>query len=250
MSLTDVAISGPILVSAALALAAGAVSFASPCCVPLVPGYLAYLSGIVGAATQPRTGRWRLAGAAALFVLGFTIVFAAETITILGAADALLANDELLQRIGGVITIAMGLVFLGVIPGLQRDARIHRVPRGGLLGAPLLGAIYGFGWTPCLGPTLTGVIAVADATQVGPTTLRGIVLVLAYCFGLGIPFVLLALGLRWAVRATNWLRRHTRGIQIAGGAMLLVVGTMLVTGLWSEFIDWLRTPIVGFTTVL
>jgi cytochrome c-type biogenesis protein len=260
MSLTEVAISGPILLSAGLALAAGAVSFASPCCVPLVPGYLAYLSGIVGAdappttvdeaAAQPRTGRWRVAGAALLFVLGFTVVFAAETVTILGAADALLANGDLLQRIGGVITIAMGLVFLGVIPGLQRDARIHRVPRAGLAGAPLLGAVYGFGWTPCLGPTLTGVIAVADATQVGPTTLRGIVLVLAYCFGLGIPFLLLALGLRWAVRATNWLRRHTRGIQIAGGVMLLVVGTMLVTGLWGEFIDWLRTPIVGFTTVL
>jgi cytochrome c-type biogenesis protein len=258
VSLTDVAISGPILVSAGLALTAGAISFASPCCVPLVPGYLAYLSGIVGADaptvestdTAPRAGRWRVAGAALLFVLGFTVVFAAETITVLGVSDALLADEDLLQRIGGIITIAMGLVFLGLIPGLQRDARIHRVPRGGIAGAPLLGAVYGFGWTPCLGPTLAGVIAVADATQVGPTTPRGILLVLAYCLGLGIPFVLLALGFRWAVRVAGWLRRHTRAVQLTGGIMLLAVGVLLVTGLWGEFVDWLRVPIGGFTTVL
>jgi cytochrome c-type biogenesis protein len=258
VSLTDVAISGPILVSAGLALAAGAVSFASPCCVPLVPGYLAYLSGIVGADspaveatdTTPRAGRWRVAGAALLFVFGFTVVFAAETITVLGMSDALLADEDLLQRIGGIITIAMGLVFLGLIPGLQRDARIHRVPRAGIAGAPLLGAVYGFGWTPCLGPTLAGVIAVADATQVGPTTARGILLVLAYCLGLGIPFVLLALGFRWAVRVAGWLRRHTHAVQLTGGIMLLAVGVLLVTGLWGEFIDWLRIPIGGFTTVL
>ena len=258
MSLSDVAISGPILVSAGLALTAGAVSFASPCCVPLVPGYLAYLAGIVGADTPtvqttdttPRSGRWRVAGAALLFVLGFTAVFAAETITVLGVSDALLANEELLERLGGIVTIAMGLVFLGLIPGLRREARIHRVPRGGIASAPLLGAVYGFGWTPCLGPTLAGVIAVADATQIGPTTPRGILLVLAYCLGLGIPFILLALSLRSAVRAAGWLRRHTRVIQLAGGAMLLAVGILLVTGLWAEFVNWLRLPIVGFTTVL
>jgi cytochrome c-type biogenesis protein len=258
VSLTDTAISGPILVSAGLAVVAGAVSFASPCCVPLVPGYLAYLSGVVGADapavdiadTTPRAGRWRVAGAALLFVLGFTVVFAAETITVLGVSDALLADEQLLQRVGGVVTIAMGLAFLGLIPGLQRDARIHRVPRGGIVGAPLLGAVYGFGWTPCLGPTLAGVIAVADATQVGPTTARGILLVLAYCLGLGLPFVLLALGFRWAVRAAGWLRRHTRGVQLVGGVMLVAVGVLLVTGLWGQFIAWLRMPIGGFTTVL
>ena len=169
MSLTDVAISGPIRVSASLALAAGAVLFASPCCVPLVPGYLAYLAGVVGGDaptveatdTTVRAGRWRVADAALLFVLGFTVVFAAETISVLGLSDALLADEDLLQRLGGIVTIVMGLVFLGLIPGLQRDARIHRVPRG--------------------------VIAIADATQVGPTTARGILLVLAYCLGLGIP---------------------------------------------------------------
>lgn len=258
MSLTTTAISGPILISAGLALAAGAVSFASPCCVPLVPGYLAYLSGVVGADappvhttdTTPRIGRWRVAGAALLFVAGFTVVFAAETIAVLGVSDVLLADQDLLQRIGGIITIAMGLVFLGLIPGLQRDARIHRIPRAGIAGAPLLGAVYAFGWTPCLGPTLAGVIAVADATQVGPTTARGILLVLAYCLGLGVPFVLLALGFRWAVRAADWLRRHTRAVQLTGGIMLVAVGVLLVTGLWGMFIAWLRVPIGGFTTVL
>ena len=183
MSLTDTAISGPILVSAGLAVVAGAVSFASPCRVPLVPGYLAYLSGVVGADapavdvtdTTPRAGRWRVAGAALLFVLGFTVVFAAETITVLGVSDALLADEELLQRVGGV---------------------------------------------------------------------------LAYCLGLGLPFVLLALGFRWAVRAAGWLRRHTRAVQLIGGVMLVAVGVLLVTGLWGQFIAWLRVPIGGFTTVL
>jgi len=257
VSLTDIAISGPFLLAGGVALAAGMVSFASPCCVPLVPGYLAYLAGLVGAeapavdgSTPARTGRWRVAGAAVLFVLGFTVVFTAGTVLALGLSDAVVANEELLQRIGGVVTIVMGLVFLGLVPALQRDARIHRVPNAGLAGAPLLGAVYGLGWTPCLGPTLTGVIAVASGTQFGPTTLRGVALVLAYCLGLGVPFILLALGARWAVRALGWLRRHVRAVQVTGGVLLIAVGVLLVTGLWGEFIAWLRAPIGGFTTVI
>lgn len=136
-----------------------------------------------------RSARWGVAGAAMLFVAGFTLVFAAG---MLGLSDLLITNERLLQRIGGVVTIAMGLVFLGFVPALQRDVRIHRVPRGSLTGAPVLGAVYRLGWTPCLGPTLTGVIALASGTQIGSTTARGIVLVLAYCANLGIPFVLLA----------------------------------------------------------
>jgi cytochrome c-type biogenesis protein len=257
VDLTELAISGPLLLAAAVAVAAGAVSFASPCSLPLVPGYLAYLAGLVGGHSprvsaaepdQPAVGRWRVAGAAVLFVLGFTAVFMAAMLAVLGLADALLLNEQLLQRIGGVLTIVMGLVFLGLVPPLQRNVRLSAKPRDGLWGAPLLGAVYGLGWTPCLGPTLAGVIAVASATDVGPTTGRGIALIVAYCVGLGLPFVVLALGASWAVRTAGWLRRHTRRVQQFGGALLLVIGLMLVTGLWAEVIAALRGPISSFAT--
>jgi cytochrome c-type biogenesis protein len=255
MSLTDLALSGPLLVAFLLALAAGTISFASPCCLPLVPGYVGYLAGLVGSEAPAdedgnRAARWRVATAAMLFVAGFTVVFAAGVLLVLGLSDLLITNELLLQRIGGVVTIAMGLVFLGFIPALQRDVRIHRAPRGGLAGAPVLGAVYGLGWTPCLGPTLTGVIALASGTQIGSTTARGVILVLAYCAGLGIPFVLVALGTQRAVRTIAWMRRHIRALQISGGAMLLVLGVLLVTGLWGEFISWLRAPIAGYTLPL
>ena len=264
--LTELAISGPLLVAFGLALAAGAVSFASPCCLPLVPGYVGYLAGLVGAddpalpgrdsapGVEPKAavqaGRWRVAGAALLFVAGFSVVFTAGVLLVLGLSDWLIGNELLLQRLGGVVTIAMGLVFLGFIPALQRDVRIHHLPRGGLAGAPVLGAVYGLGWTPCLGPTLTGVIALATGTQIGPATVRGLVLVLAYCAGLGIPFVLIALGTQWAVRTAGWMRRHIRALQIVGGSMLLVLGTLLVTGAWGAFIAWMRGPIAGYTLPL
>jgi cytochrome c-type biogenesis protein len=277
MDLTQTVTSGPVLLALALSLVAGFVSFASPCVVPLVPGYLAYLAGLVGATAPavtveeaaarethrpgttatlttapPRTGRGRfkLAGAAALFVLGFTVVFVLGLGAIVWAADALVANEELLQRLGGVVTVAMGLVFVGLVPALQRDTRPHWVPRMGLLGAPLLGATFGLGWTPCLGPTLTGVIALASGTGAGPGALRGAVLVLAYCLGLGVPFVLIALGAGRAVRAQAWLRTHVRGIQIAGGVLLLLVGLALATGLWGEIVSLLREPVAGFSTPL
>lgn len=191
-----------------------------------------------------------IGAAALLFVAGFTVVFVAAVVVVLGLSDALIRSETVLQRVGGVVMIAMGLVFAGLVPMLQRDIRIHRVPRGGVAAAPVMGAVYGLGWTPCLGPTLTGVIALATGTQVGSATSRGIVLVLAYCLGLGLPFILLALGAQWAVRTTGWLRRHTRGIQLVGGAMLIAVGAALVTGLWGELIAWLRGPIAGFTTPL
>lgn len=258
MNPTELAASGPLLVAAAIAVLAGAISFASPCVVPLVPGYLAYLAGVVGADAPPvdvaeaggdRTGRWRVAGAALLFVAGFSVVFAAGALLLLGVSDALLANEVLLQRIGGVLTVAMGLVFIGLIPALQRDVRLHRVPSAGVWGAPLLGAVFGLGWTPCLGPTLVGVISVAAGTDVNTSTaLRGVLLVLAYCIGLGVPFVLLAIGARWAVRSAGWLRRRGRVIQLAGGVLLVVVGLLLVTGMWGEIIAMLRGPIAGYET--
>jgi cytochrome c-type biogenesis protein len=156
----------------------------------------------------------------------------------------LITNQLALQRIGGVVTILMGLVFIGFIPVLQRQARFTPRMLAGLAGAPFLGAVFALGWTPCLGPTLTGVIAVASATD-GASVARGVVLVIAYCLGLGIPFVLLALGSGWAVGAFGWLRRHTRAIQVFGGILLIAVGVALLTGLWNDFVSLVRDGLVS-----
>ena len=258
--------SGPLLLAMAVSALAGLVSFASPCVIPLVPGYLSYLAAVVGvdpkqtspdaeSASVPSPGapvapaalrgtRLRVAGAAVLFVAGFTVVFVLGTVAVLGMTTSLITNGLLLQRIGGVITILMGLVFIGLVPALQRDARFTPRQLSTLGGAPLLGAVFALGWTPCLGPTLTGVIAVASATE-GSNVARGVVLVVAYCLGLGIPFVLLAFGSARAVAGLGWLRRHTRTIQIFGGVMLILVGTALVTGLWNEFVSWVRDAFVS-----
>jgi cytochrome c-type biogenesis protein len=245
----EIAAAGPLLAALGVSVLAGLVSFASPCVVPLVPGYLSYLAAVVGVEDEPghvavRTARLRVAGAAALFVTGFTAVFVLGTVAVLGMTGALITNQTLLQRIGGVVTILMGLVFVGFIPLLQRDTRFAPRQLSTIGGAPLLGAVFALGWTPCLGPTLTGVIAVASATQ-GPDVARGVLLVIAYCLGLGIPFVLLAFGSARAVQGLGWLRRHTRQIQIFGGVLLILVGTALVTGVWNDFVSWVRDAFVS-----
>lgn len=250
---TAIATSGHLLLAVLVSALAGLVSFASPCVVPLVPGYLSYLAALVGvddeARARTRRGiRLRVAGAAGLFVAGFTAVFLVGTVAILGLTTTVIANGLLLQRIGGVVTIVMGLVFMGFFPALQRDTRLTPMSVSTLGGAPLLGAIFGLGWTPCLGPTLTGVIAVASATE-GPNVPRGVVLVIAYCLGLGVPFVLLAVASGRAVGALGWLRRNTRRIQIFGGVLLVVVGVALVTGLWNEMVSWVRDVFVSNTTL-
>ena len=245
------AAAGPLLLAAGVCVLAGLVSFASPCVVPLVPGYLSYLAAVVGVDELDATGRvaiktqrWRVAGSALLFVAGFTAVFVLGTVAVLGMTTTLITNQLLLQRVGGVLTIIMGLVFIGLIPALQRQARFTPRRFAGVAGAPLLGAVFGLGWTPCLGPTLTGVITVASATD-GANVARGVLLVIAYCLGLGIPFVLLALGSGWAVNGFGWLRRHSRAIQVFGGALLIVVGVALVTGVWNDFISWVRDAFVS-----
>ncbi len=252
-SFTTIATSGHVFFALLVSMLAGLVSFASPCVIPLVPGYLSYLAANVGvedgvSAVRPRNARLRLAGAAGLFVAGFTVVFVMGTVAILGMTTTVIGNQLLLQRIGGVVTILMGLVFMGFIPALQREARFTPRALSTLGGAPLLGAVFGLGWTPCLGPTLTGVIAVASATE-GANVVRGAMLVLAYCLGLGIPFILLALGSARAVGALGWLRRNTRGIQIVGGVLLVAVGLALVTGQWNEFVSWVRNAFVSNTTL-
>ncbi|OMC56109.1 cytochrome C biogenesis protein ResC [Mycobacterium sp. IS-836] len=249
---TQIAAAGPLLVALGVCLLAGLVSFASPCVVPLVPGYLSYLAAVVGVDEEPGPGgvkappaaRWRVAGSAALFVAGFTAVFVLGTVAVLGMTTTLITNQLALQRVGGVLTIVMGLVFVGLVPVLQREARFSPRRFTTVAGAPVLGAVFALGWTPCLGPTLTGVITVASATE-GANVARGIALVIAYCLGLGIPFVLLAFGSAGAVAGLGWLRRHTRAIQIFGGALLIAVGALLVTGVWNDFVSWLRDAFVS-----
>ncbi|MDH6278973.1 cytochrome c-type biogenesis protein [Rhodococcus sp. LBL1] len=252
---------GPLLLALGACMLAGLVSFASPCVVPLVPGYLSYLAGVVGAdapavtATEAETrtktirdGRLRVAGAAGLFVAGFTVVFVLATATVFGAIEALTINRDVLQRVGGVVTIVMGLAFVGLIPALQRDTRFAPRQVSGLLGAPLLGGVFALGWTPCLGPTLAGVMSVSAGTE-GATALRGVALIVAYCLGLGLPFVLVALGSARALRGVGWLRRNSRTIQVFGGIMLIVVGIALVTGAWDQFIGWIRDAFVTEVTL-
>lgn len=260
-SFQQTAATGPLLLALGACLLAGLVSFASPCVVPLVPGYLSYLAGVVGAEAPPVTvegaktavaqrnsARMRVAGAAGLFVAGFTVVFVLASVTVFGAIQVLNVNRDLLQRVGGVVTIVMGLAFIGLIPALQRDTRMEPRRLGGLLGAPLLGAVFALGWTPCLGPTLSGVMAVSAGTQ-GTTAVRGVALIVAYCLGLGLPFVILAFGSATALRGVGWLRRNSRTIQVIGGLLLVAVGIALVTGAWDQFVSWVRDAFVSNVTL-
>jgi cytochrome c-type biogenesis protein len=246
---------GPLLVAAGVAALVGLISFASPCVLPLVPGYLAYVSGLVGAGvpvaapaapgavatavrTDERSPRARMVLGAVLFVLGFTAVFVAFGAAFGGLGRLMLTYADVLNRVFGVVTILVGLGFLGWLPLLQRTKRLAARPAAGLAGAPLLGIVFGLGWTPCLGPTLSAVYSLAFTEA---TATRGALLGVAYCLGLGIPFVLVALGARWAMGATSFLRRHARTVTRVGGAVLVVVGLLLLTGAWTEIMQWLRS---------
>ena len=252
MGFADLATDGPLLIGLLVAALAGLVSFASPCVIPLVPGYISYLTGVVGGEmTMDERGvrvsrkHWAVAGAAALFIAGFTVVFLLATVTVFGAVSAIALNADTLMRIGGVVTILMGVVFMGAVPALQRDTRFQPKKWSTIVGAPLLGGVFALGWTPCLGPTLASIISVSVGTQ-GLTAARGVLLVIAYCIGLGLPFLLVALGSSAAVRGIDVLRRHSRAIQIAGGVAMVIVGLMLLTGAWNSFIGWTRQLVVGF----
>ena len=245
---------GPLLVAAGVAALVGLISFASPCVLPLVPGYLSYVTGLVGTgapAARPEGGggtatavrtevspRARMVLGAALFVLGFTAVFVAFGAAFGGLGRLMLQYADLLNRVFGVVTIVVGLGFLGWLPLLQRTKRISAWPGAGLAGAPLLGVVFGLGWTPCLGPTLSAVYSLAFSEA---TAARGAILSVAYCLGLGVPFVLVALGARWAMGATGFLRRHAQAVTRFGGAVLVLVGLLLLTGAWTELMGWLRS---------
>ena len=263
--------SGPILLALGACVLAGLVSFASPCVIPLVPGYVAYLASVVGADRPPvtvaaaerqraatatmtleerrtrRSSRTRVVVASLLFVGGFTVVFVALSAMVLGTVQYLAPQQELLQRLGGVVTILMGLVFIGLVPTLQRDTRMQPKSLSTWIGAPMLGAVFALGWTPCLGPTLAAALSVAAGT--GVDAARGVLLIVAYCLGLGLPFVAMAFGSAWAVRAVGVLRRNSRRIQIAGGLLMVAVGIALITGIWDHFVVWVRDMFITDTTL-
>ena len=244
-SFARVVVDGPFVVAALVAAVAGLVSFLSPCVLPLVPGYLSYVGGLSGteanAATDGTTAgggvatrtrvRSRTVLGAMLFVLGFTAVFVTYGVLFGRLGSALIEHQRLLERILGVVVILLGLAFLGWLPGVSRELRIHRFPSAGLVGAPLLGIVFGLGWTPCIGPTLGAVQSLALSTAGAG---RGAALSAAYCIGLGVPFVLVAVGARWLVRSLAVVRRHANVVTYVGGGLLVVLGLLLVTGLWGE----------------
>ncbi len=243
---------GALPVAALIALAAGLVSFASPCVLPLVPGFLGYVTGLSDVAIEQRR-RARLVVGALLFVLGFSLVFTATIVTASALSLVLREQQDVLVRVGGVVVILLALVFLGAGGGLgaQREFKPTWRPVSGLAGAPLLGAVFAFGWAPCTGPTLAAILALTAPLGGDGAIGRGVVLAAAYCLGLGLPFVAMAAGWSRATRASAWLRRHSRAVQRFGGALLLTVGILMVSGLWVTWTAWVQAHLVtGFETVL
>ncbi|GAB3617302.1 cytochrome c biogenesis protein CcdA [Okibacterium endophyticum] len=239
---------GQLLLAVPIALLAGLVSFASPCVLPLVPGYLGYVSGMSNGARRSRSaGRSRVVLGALLFVLGFSLVFVIIS-TFAGTIGAFVIQwQDAITRVLGAVVMIMGLAFIGQVTFLQRTVKSSFRPATGLVGAPLLGVVFAIGWTPCLGPTLIAISALSlDSGSAG----RGALLGLSYCLGLGIPFLLVALGLNWATGSVTFLRRHIRAINIGGGVLLLVLGVLMVTGVWGVVMSHLGVVISGFVTPL
>ncbi|RGC68554.1 Cytochrome C biogenesis protein transmembrane region [Micromonospora sp. MW-13] len=263
----DVARSGPLLLAIGAAALAGLVSFLSPCILPLVPGYLSYVTGLAGAdlegrgapATPPvgtsgqadgggvavrergRTAaavKGRVLAGTLLFIAGFTAVFTATAILFASVGRVFIQYERALEIGAGALVIVLGLAFVGVLPGLQREFRIHRLPAAGLLGAPVFGAVFALSWMPCTGPTLAAVLGMATP---GGQTDRAVVLAVAYCLGLGIPFVAFGLGFHRLLGVFRAVRRNSRWVTRVGGVLLVLIGLALLTGGWTNFVIWLQT---------
>lgn len=259
----DIAGSGPLLLAVGVAALAGLVSFLSPCVLPLIPGYLSYVTGLAGAdldaalgvrppvaeengggvavAAPPvrrLTGKGRVLAGTALFVVGFTVVYTLLAIALSRLGILLGAHRRIVDIVVGVLVIVFGLVFLGLVPGTQRELRIHRLPAAGLLGAPILGAVFALSWAPCVGPTLGAVLGLA--TRSGQTD-RAVVLAVAYCLGLGLPFVLFGLAYRRLLGVFRVVRRNSRWVTRIGGALLIAMGLTMIAGGWNDFTIWLLT---------
>lgn len=243
----ETALSGGMPLALVVAVLAGLVSFLSPCVLPLVPGYLGYVTGLTGVGLD-RERRARLVTGAVLFVLGFTLVFVVLFVTFSSLTQQLRTHQAVLTRVLGLVVIAMGLLFAGWLPGGARVVKPSWRPTAGLAGAPLLGAVFALGWTPCVGPTLAAVLALSSSDGGGAR--RGLVLAIAYSLGLGVPFVLVALGYARASRVLAVLRGRQRGLQLAGGVLLVLIGVLMVSGLWDQLMTRVGVVLAGFPVPL
>ncbi|NEE00324.1 cytochrome c biogenesis CcdA family protein [Phytoactinopolyspora halotolerans] len=242
----ETVLSGSLALAIPVAIIAGLVSFVSPCVLPLVPGYLGYVTGLSGSELSDGR-RGHLALGVGLFILGFGAVFVSYGLLFGGLGSALREHAELITRILGVVTIGLGLAFAGWIPGLSWQWTSTARPAVGLAGAPLLGVVFGLGWTPCMGPTLAAVQFLAfDEANAG----RGALLSFMYTIGLGLPFLLAAFAYRRSMRVFGWLRRHQVALVRFGGVVLIVLGILLATGLWNELIAQMQGWISGFEVVV
>lgn len=225
-----VVLSGGLWLAVPIAIAAGLLSFLSPCVLPLVPGYLGYVSGVASGRERTRS---RMLLGVALFIAGFSVVFLAVSLLVGTVGVFVTQYADVVLRIAGVVVILMGVVFIGQVSFLQRTIKPGWQPRTGLIGAPLLGIVFAVGWTPCVGPTLIAVQSmVLDQGDLG----RALIVGLAYCVGLGIPFLLVAIGFGWVGGSVTWVKRHIRAINIAGGVLLVIIGVLMVSGIWRAFI--------------
>jgi cytochrome c-type biogenesis protein len=237
-------LTGALLLAVPVAVLGGLVSFFSPCVLPLVPGYLSYVTGVSGT-DLAEARRGRMVTGASLFVLGFTVVFASYGALFGQFGLTLEEHKEIISKVLGAVTIVLGLAFMGVFSGItQREFRFHRRPAMGLLGAPMLGVLFGIGWTPCIGPTLAAVNALAFNEA---SAARGALLTVAYCLGLGVPFILVAVAFRRALGAFEWVKQHYAWVMRIGGLMLVAVGVLLVTGAWDRMIGDLQVWSSTFT---
>lgn len=237
--------SGQLYFALPIALLAGLVSFLSPCILPLVPGYLGYVGGMSGEGGT--TDRRRMLLGVSLFILGFTLVFVVTNAAFGALGTYLFVWGEVITRIAGVLVIVLGLVFIGQFTFLQRTVKPRWMPATGLAGAPLLGIVFGIGWTPCLGPTLAAITTMSFNSA---SAWQGVLLGAVYSLGLGIPFLLVAFGFGWVATSVAWVKRHIRVVNIVGGSLLVVVGVLMVTGVWSRIMSIFGAVIGDFGTAL
>jgi cytochrome c-type biogenesis protein len=237
MSPGDIVLSGSMLVAIPIALLAGIITFVSPCVLPLVPGYLGFVSANVKSKVVLGT---------ALFVLGFSAVFV--TLGVLAGSAGLVfwVREPMVQLVLGLLVVLFGFAMLGSVGFLQKTIKLP-TPKIGLAGAPLLGVVFALGWTPCIGPTLSAVLVLASDTG---DPLRGAVLASFYSLGIGIPFLLIAAGFGFAARSIEFVKRHLRAINIFGGVVLILLGILIASGLWLQFTNWLGVINSGFTLPL
>jgi cytochrome c-type biogenesis protein len=288
VSFATIASDGPLILAVGVSAAAGLVSFLSPCVLPLVPGYVSYVTGLAGAdldaalgtdpkgnrvervavdtantadtadvtavggtalAVRPsadvvvpsnRRVRGRIVAGSLLFIAGFTVIFTLVSVVAASLGRTLIRYEDTVQIVVGALVIVLGIAFLGLIPGLQRDVRVRKLPAAGLAGAPVLGAVFALSWTPCISPTLGAVLGLS---AIGGQTGRAVTLGIAYCVGLGLPFLAFGLGFRRLLGVFAVIRRNSRWVTRVGGVLLIVVGIAMVTGGWTDFVNWLRATV-------